>query len=220
MGCNNGEGRQMDRGTELCMVGHRSQRSVIWKRQLNKRGDMRLSRYFCKQRSWDATLASFTHKKWSYIVFCFAECEQEQRPEGGNILFGPFVRSLSIIIRHDRCMLLRRYSIESSLAQLRLYPHHLRLDRDLWQLYDHQSWHGSFGPPLLGIERGERLRFTRLLPGTVPPAPRCASLSPRQDTFPNWSSWCPCEPESGAQDGKPRSPRYRRASYTQTCHTL
>ena len=32
---------------------------------------------------------------------------------------------------------------------------HLRLDRDLWQLYDHQSWHWSFRPPLLGTERGE-----------------------------------------------------------------
>ena len=98
-------------------------------------------------------------------------------------------------------MQLRRYSIESSLAQLCLYPHHLRLDRDLWQLYDHQSWHRSFGPPLLGIERGERLQFTRLLPGTVPPAPRCASLSLCQDTFPNWSSSCPCELTFGTQDG-------------------
>ena len=75
-----------------------------------------------KQRSRDATLASFTHKK---VIYCFllTESEQEQRPEGGNILFGPFVRSLSIIIRHDRRMLFRRYSIESSLAQLNLYPH-------------------------------------------------------------------------------------------------
>ncbi len=48
MGCNNRGGRQMDTGTQLCMVGHRSQRSVIWKRRLDKRRDMQLSYRFCK----------------------------------------------------------------------------------------------------------------------------------------------------------------------------
>ncbi len=142
----------------------------------------------CKQRSRDAIPVSFSQKKMP--IYCFPTgSEQELGPKGENILFGPFVRSLSIIIKHDRCMLLRRYSIESSLAQLRSYPHHLRLDRDLWQLYDHQSWHGCRGPPLLGIEWGREVEASPLSIGSLPPQLRCASVSPRQEAFPKWSPW-------------------------------